>query len=1139
MRYHNDSLLHSASDLNAFLGCAHAAALNLRKLVNPESLPERAEDDDTVQLVQAAGHEHEASYLSVLKEQGKDVAEISSRGSLEVRRGATIEAMRDGRQIIYQATFLDAPWHGFADFLRRVDTPSKLGPWSYEPIDTKLARSADPKHVLQLGIYADLISEAQGALPHSMHLVLGDGREESFRRVEFQHTLATAKARYLEFIASGAEGSVGEPCAACTYCGWREHCSSVWEADDHLSLVAGITRGQIEKLRAAGIDSVAALAKMPAGSRVPKLSPETFERLRAQAFLQVERRAGEPAVELLPLQENRGFLRLPAPDAADLFFDLEGDPLYPGGLEYLWGIHYRDQGQPRFIAEWAHDREAERTAFERIVDFLTAHVRRHPNAHIYHYAAYEITALRRLSTTFASREEAVDNLLRAEKFVDLYSIGRNAVRTSESSLSLKALEAFFAAKRDDAVTKADQSIVFYHRWRETGEQAFLDDILAYNKVDCENTEGLRDWLIGLRPTDLAWWSRSDAVPTEPSEEESAAEKRREWLRQLLREQAEKLSPRGRELFAHLIDFHRRAQKPDQWAVFDRCDRMEDELIDDGECIGDIRPAGQDWLRPEKRSTIATYAFPPQDTKLQVGKGVLHAPSRQSLGTIHGLNCEEGWVEVKRGAKAGPEWPESGSIIPTWPLSTGVLEAAVFRVGEFLATRANEVTRQIDALGAPAGDSPRYQAIVDLIERAPPRLTDWDAGNLVRDGESLIEAATQRALALDRSSLFIQGPPGTGKTYTSAHVIVALLKAGKRVGVSSNSHKAINNLLAKIEEVAGKEGVEFSGAKKVTRSDSDSYLQGGLIQDVDKANDILEGGYRLVGGTAWLFGMAEFDQHFDYLFIDEAGQVSLGHLVAMGAAAKNIILVGDQMQLGQPIKGAHPGESGLSVLDYLLQGAATIAPDRGILLDTSWRMHPSICGFISRAVYDERLHAHPANEGQSLLLSPDAHSALAPSGIRIVDMRHSGCGQRSDEEVELTAELVRSLLGQRFVDRDGREGALTLKNILVVAPYNMQVNALKAALPEGTRVGTVDKFQGQEAEVVIVSLATSTPADLPRHVDFFYSKNRLNVAISRARTVAIVLANPKLLELEAKAVEHLRLVNTLAWLRAEAGGGIHA
>ncbi|PWG03523.1 TM0106 family RecB-like putative nuclease [Sphingosinicella humi] len=1123
MRVHNDSLLHSASDLNAFLGCAHAAALNLRKLIEPDSLPDPAEDDESAVLIQQAGHAHEGAYLASLREKG-GVIEISSRGTLEKRAAETLDAMRVGAPIIYQATFLDAPWHGFADFLRRVERPSELGGWSYEVIDTKLARTASPKHVLQLALYSEMIAKVQGVRPHGMHLVLGDCREEEFRTTEFRHTLDASTHRYLTFIEGGAQGSVGEPCSSCSLCGWREVCAAEWEAIDHLSRVAGMQKSQIAKLRDAGVSTVAALAALPVGTRVPKLAPSTFERLRAQAVLQVARLTGEPVVEHLPLEEGRGFARLPAPDPADLFFDLEGDPLYPDGLEYLWGVHYRDAaGEPVFRYEWGHDRASERAAFEAMVDWFTEHVAANPHAHIYHYAAYEVTVLRRLSTAFASREAEVDSLLRAEKFVDLYSVARAAIRTSEPNLSLKTLEIFFAEKRAEDVTKADQSIVHYHRWRETGEQALLDGILAYNRVDCENTEGLRDWLLTLRP-ELPWWTKQGPAPDpEKTAEAIAREARLAALRESVRANATCLSERGRELVAHLIDFHSRAKKPEQWAVFDRCGRDDDELIDDGECIGAIEPVSGTWLRQEKRSTVARYRFPHQDTKLREGSTVVHAPTLMPMGTIVALDRANGFVEVKRVLKGEDTFPQSGSLIPGWPLDTSVLEEAVERVAGTLA----------------AGDGNRYRAIIDLIERAPPRLAGWDGGELVRPDETLIEATTGRAMTLDRSTLFIQGPPGTGKTHTSAHVICALIAAGKRVGVSSNSHKAINNLLAKVEAVAKELGLDFSGMKKVTRGDPDTLLNGGLIEDVTDAKDIEDAMPDLIGGTAWLFAREKMDQALDYLFVDEAGQVSLGHLMAMGAAAKNIILVGDQMQLGQPIQGAHPGESGQSVLDYLLQGAATIAPDKGILLDTSWRMHSSICGFISEAVYDGRLRAHPDNEAQQLLLDETAHDQLSPNGIRMVEMHHSGCSQRSDEEVEVAAELVESLCGQRYVNRRGHEATIGLENILVVAPYNLQVNALKERLPAGARVGTVDKFQGQEAEVVIVSLATSTPGDLPRHVDFFYSKNRLNVAISRARTLAVVLANPKLLELDAKTVEHLRLVNTLAWLRSAATGDAHA
>lgn len=1129
MRYHNGELLHSASDLNAFLSCAHAAALNLRKLKDPASLPDRAQDDETMVLIQDAGHSHEADYLERLRAAG-EVAEISSDESLEERSAATLDAMKSGAPFIYQATFLDSPWHGFADFLRRAGT-SEQGKPIYEVIDTKLSRTPSPKHVLQLALYSQMIAEVQGTPPHEMHLVLGDGREASFRRVEFAHFLEAAQERYLGFIAEGAEGSRPEPCSACSLCSWREVCSAQWQAEDHLHQVAGIQASQIAKLRDAGIATVAELGALAPDTRIPALAPRTFERLRAQAALQIARRSGEPKTEPLPIEPGRGFARMPEPSPHDLFFDLEGDPLYPDGLEYLWGVHYRGpSGESLFRHAWGHDRAGERAAFESMVDFFTEHCARYPDAHIYHYAPYEVTVLRRLSTAFASREAAVDALLRGEKLVDLYAIVRGAIRTSEPDLSLKTLEIFFADKRGEDVTKADQSIVHYHRWRETGDQALLDGLLAYNKVDCENTEGLRDWLVSLRP-DLPWWSKSEPAPTpEKSEEAERREERLEGLRRAVRQKADLLSEGGRELAAHLLDFHTRAKKPEQWAIFDRCEREEDELLDDGECIGGIAPAGDDWLRDEKQSIVATYSYPAQDTKLREGKTVLHAPTLERLGTIFSIDRDAGIVEVKRGKKSGTDFPAGGAIVPSWPLDTSILETAIERVVEHWATGSNAVTREFPELQS---EAERYQAIAHLIERAPPKLAGWTGGPLVKASETLIDAATARALALDHSTLFIQGPPGTGKTHTSAHIILSLIAAGKRVGVSSNSHKAVNNLLAKIEEVAEQSGTHVFGAKKVTAGEPDSYLNGKMISDIVDNGAIEEGGYDLIGGTAWLFARPAFDQRFDYLFVDEAGQVSLGHLMAMGAAAKNIILVGDQMQLGQPIQGAHPGDSGLSALDYLLQGAATIAPDRGILLDTSWRMHPSIEGFISEAVYDGRLKAHPDCAQQTLLLPDPADPVLLSHGIRMVPMSHEGCRQSSTEEAQFTAALIQRLLGTEFVDRRGQRGTIGLENILVVAPFNLQVNTLKDALPQGTRVGTVDKFQGQEAEVVIVSMTTSSPDDLPRHIDFFYSKNRLNVAVSRARTLAIVLANPRLLELDATTVEHLKLVNTLAWLKRRA------
>ena len=486
---------------------------------------------------------------------------------------------------------------------------------------------------------------------------------------------------------------------------------------------------------------------------------------------------------------------------------------------------------------------------------------------------------------------------------------------------------------------------------------------------------------------------------------------------------------------------------------------------------------------------------------------------ETLESLRELHVDEEARRVTFKRKAGlEELPERLHIGPGRPMSTKVLTEALFRF-------ANSVI---------AGNS-SYRALAALLNQDLPVITGREPGAPILDdsGEALPQIIAAIA-KLDGSYLFVQGPPGAGKTYTGAHVIVALLKQGYRVGVSSNSHKAIANLLHGVERVALRQGFSFLGAKKSDKRKPDTLLRRRVHRRCVRQRGSHRRRLPAHRGTAWLFADTELDQTLDYLFVDEAGQVALANLVAMGTSARNVVLLGDQMQLGQPTQGVHPGRSGESSLDYLLGGMATIPPERGVFLKTTWRMHPDVCRFISDAVYDSRLEPEPANIRQELLLASDAHPALRPTGVRYLPIEHDACSQRSEEEAKLVAEIVESLLKQRYRNKHGDEHPMTLDNILVVAPYNMQVNLLKRMLPDGARVGTVDKFQGQEAEVVIVSMTTSSGEYLPRHIEFLYSKNRLNVAISRAKCLALVIANPALLSIKCTAPEQMALVNTLCW-----------
>ena len=351
----------------------------------------------------------------------------------------------------------------------------------------------------------------------------------------------------------------------------------------------------------------------------------------------------------------------------------------------------------------------------------------------------------------------------------------------------------------------------------------------------------------------------------------------------------------------------------------------------------------------------------------------------------------------------------------------------------------------------------------------------------------------------------------------------MMKQGKRIGVSSLSHKAINNLLQGIEAAAKEAGFSFAGVKKASPGKPEQVFDSEHIVTVT-ANEAVTAGFNLVAGTVYLFAREEQEQQFDTLFIDEAGQVSLANLVAMGLSARNIVLIGDQQQLGQPVQGSHPEGTGVSALEHLLESAATVPPERGILLDVSFRMHPSLCSWISETVYDGRLRAHEDAGRQGLVLSGLGLEALPTHGLQLHPVHHSGRSQSCPEEADEAARLWHAFVGQRWIDREGQESTITPDDILVVAPYNVQVNLLRTRLPSGARVGTVDKFQGQEAPVVIVSMTTSSGDDLPRDIAFLFSRNRMNVAVSRAKCLALVLASPRLLEISCSSVDDLRLMS---------------
>ncbi|MFZ1744373.1 MAG: AAA domain-containing protein, partial [Nitrospirales bacterium] len=573
------------------------------------------------------------------------------------------------------------------------------------------------------------------------------------------------------------------------------------------------------------------------------------------------------------------------------------------------------------------------------------------------------------------------------------------------------------------------------------------------------------------------------------------------------------------ILADVIDFHRREEKPMWWRMFDRATATSEELRDDPACIQGMYAMGSPV--PEKLSLVQTYSFDPsQECKLAAGdkSKVMFTHNLNAKFTLLELDVSAGRLALKIGKKGLIEkcagiFPQQGSLLPDEHVSATAIQLALTEV----------VTKHVsNNLDAP---------VAALLNRVPP------VTPLQKTDESSTEAAIRIAGSMGGGCLVIQGPPGTGKTFTASQVITRLLASGKKVGVASNSHKAVINLLTACGDAAKESGSQLHGMKVGGDAEDALFTCNPGVQylkDSSTAHQTYSGG--IIGGTAWLFTRPEWEGALDFLFIDEAGQVALANAMAMARCAKNLVLLGDQMQLEQPVQGSHPGDAGLSVLQYALKDMeasqpdspimhAVVPPDYGLFLGESRRMHPAVCRFISESMYERRLGSHPDCARQRIIVPPGANGLLTcESGILFSGVEHDGNIQQSDEEVERVIAMYHELHGRLYTDKDGITKPLDLEHFLFIAPYNAQVRALQVALPDGARVGSVDKFQGQEAPVCILSLCSSYGEYGSRGLAFILDRNRVNVAISRAKCLAIVVADPRIAGTPPGSLDDMKLIN---------------
>jgi uncharacterized protein len=1144
MQRDRDTLVYAATDLIQYSQSPFASWMDRLELERSSNLSVPASEDDLLVALRQLGEVHEKKFLRSLETAKADIYYIDHRGDYDV----TIKAMKAGHAYIYQAAMRKDSFVGYADFLVRVATPSALGSWSYVPLECKLALNPRPDFVLQACTYCDLLESIQGIRPAEFQVLLGHGEIQIHPTEQYFYYYQQIRQSFLQFMAEFDADRILLPEPGENRHGrWQDYAEKILLDRDHLSQVANITRSQIRKLEAAGIMTLKQLAATNPRRKIPHLDAAVLSRLVTQAKLQqatVETGSVQyQVVAPQPDQPRQGLALLPPSSPLDVYFDMEGYPLASGGLEYLFGAickesHPSDAGKVlQFYDWWAHDHIQEKRAFEGFIDWVYDRWQCDPSMHIYHYAAYETIAVRRLMGKYATREAQVDDLLRAGVFIDLYQIVRQGVRVGQPSYSIKKLEPLYDCDRSGEVQTAADSVLQYFRWTQSpdGDTAtdskILQEIRDYNRIDCESTKQLVDWLRELQEKHEIHYLNPDQATIEAS---TAAVKKdpaadlAESLLAALPEDDSSETARIQTLLAHLLQFHQREGKPFWWQRFSWLVADESDLYDELDCLAGLERTDRAPAKPTPKSRSLAYEYrfnPNQETRLEAGTRCWFSPEQgQRECTLHSLDREAGIATISISEKrlkdinqAYPGWepPRRTSLIDCDFVNPQVLRESVFQTVQQWASSGQ-----------------LQPALSDFVNRQPPRIHGHRAGQpLLAATEDLLQGTIRVATNLQASTLCIQGPPGSGKTYTAAEIIVRLLQFGKSIAICANSHKVITNLMARVAKLAADKGINFQGAK-IGGDRDDAVFQHTSIRFQDQVDKALPPDHQLVGATAYQLSRDSAIGQFDYLFIDEAGQMALANLVAIARCASNLILIGDPMQLEQPLQGSHPGESGQSALNYFLNGQATIPPEMGIFLNTSYRMHPSICQFISEVVYEGKLqpsrHTHnhrvqPLAGGQTL-----SHD----HGILFIPVAHEDNSQSSDEEIQVIATLIAEMVGRPYVSHQGQcQGKIQLEDILIVAPYNLQVRKLQARLGHHARVGTVDKFQGQEAPILIASMCSSRAEMIPRGLQFLLDRHRLNVAISRAQCLSLVVGSPLLAQTVCSTLEQVSLVNLFCKLVA--------
>jgi predicted RecB family nuclease len=1119
--------------ISGWLCCEHSLSLMVRRSAG--ELFTMQSPGSFSDLLRAKGETHERDRLAAYLSDGKKVETIDpqQRDSGETfehwveRIGNPLEAT--DADVLYQVPFISRGIRGIADFIERVEHPDP-GAAKWEAVDAKLARrEGKPGHVLQLCFYTECIESLTGTPPRAMHLELGSKSRESFLTEHFAAYWRRISSDLIDQITSSGDplATLPEPCDHCNFCDFQPHCTSYWRETDSLTLVADITKKDRATLKESSVTTVEALAEV--SGAVEGMEDYRLNKLTVQAQLQKEF-SSQPDGSTPPFREippgadgvwGHGYSLLPLASDGDLFFDIEGHPFWTAeqGLVFLFGL--LEKGSVgwayRTPVIWAHNPDQELVAAIELLKHLEDRRTSHPEMHVYHYNHTERTVLLQILAGTAY-EDRLLNLIETGLFIDLLAVLKNAFQVGTESYGLKFTERLASFERHAEIAGGSGAVVDYERYMGNGDPALLEGIERYNEDDVRATMALRDWLIdpAQRDSPVEW--REAFIELEDAEEPDD-----ELIGRLLdfavgsteRLLGNMLGYWRREFHAYLAD------RGVALSATTDAQRLDDTCLTGLSLISIDEEEGGEYKR-------ATFSWPDQAHE---GFGSPNRYHYLAGGELQGsssfaTNCDvdSKTITLSLPAELSPaEFPNSVAC-GFWVGSQGLYDSLELLARSLLGdddARPNPVSLQLLAR-----DTSKFVA-----DGGPP------GGQFSDDIDQIVGWVGD----LDHSYLMIQGPPGTGKTYTGARIALELARADRSVAVVSQAHKTVAHFFDEVIDVAAHipgRGVKMCRLQSMARdaeaipkeiADDHHYVTTGSSTMTRSKNKVKFLRFDISGGAIRFPSNKDFRQvGFDYLIVEEAGQLSLPDVVAASCSAKNVILLGDPQQLPQVSQASHPDGSGESVLGHLLAGEPVVPKNRGVFIATSRRMHPEICEFISNLFYDGDLDSLSGCELQEV--------TSFGAGLRWLEVDHQGCTQSADAEAHRIKEQILEILssGAQWIDRKGVTNDFDpAHSFMVVAPFNAQKDLIREVLesdprtaPVAENVGTVDKFQGREAPVVFYSMTASSGEDAPRGAGFLFSRARLNVAVSRAQCLSYVVCTRELLRTRGRSVEEMRLVSTL-------------